>query len=105
MVQRALYLREVTNGIPNCLSPSETLRRLTISRSTLDRLCAQGRLTKIRVSEGRVGITIESIERHLAVLNAPAEAATPLERRVSRRQRELQAASVARRAKRQRSAA
>lgn len=105
MVQMSLYLREVTTELPNCLSPAETMRRLSISRSTLDRLCDQGRLTKIRVSDGRVGIEIESIARHLAALNAPAEAAAPVERRISRRQRELQAASAARRAVRQRSAA
>ncbi|MDX6465363.1 MAG: hypothetical protein QOI27_403, partial [Gaiellaceae bacterium] len=51
MVQEALYLREVTQEIPNCVSPTAACRALTISRSTLDRLCAQGRLEKIRVSD------------------------------------------------------
>jgi predicted site-specific integrase-resolvase len=104
MVQEPLYVREVTHEIPNCLSPTAACRALTISRSTLDRLCAQGRLEKIRVSDGRVGITIESIERHLAVLNGSPETAAP-EPRVSRRKRELQARSAARRAQRERSAA
>jgi predicted site-specific integrase-resolvase len=105
MVQEALYLREVTQEIPNCVSPTAACRALTISRSTLDRLCAQGRLEKIRVSDGRVGITIESIARHLAALNGSPETVAAPEPRISRRKRELQARSAARRAQRVRSAA
>jgi hypothetical protein len=105
MVQTALYLREVTKEIPNCVSPTAACRALTISRSTLDRLCAQGRLQKIRVSDGRVGITIESIAHHLAALNGTPETAAASEPRISRRRRELQARSAARRTQRERSAA
>jgi hypothetical protein len=96
MVEEALYVREVTQEIPDCMSPTVAMRKLSISRSTLDRLCAQGRLEKIRVSDGRVGIAIESIQRHLVALNAPAEAAAIIERRPSRRQRELRARAAAR---------
>jgi predicted site-specific integrase-resolvase len=105
MVQTVPYLREVTHEIPNCVSPTEACRRLSISRSTLDRLCAQRRLQKIRVSDGRVGITIESIAHHLAALNGSPETAAASEPRISRRKRELQARSAARRAQRVRSAA
>lgn len=105
MVQEALYLREVTHEIPNCVSPTAACRALTISRSTLDRLCSQERLKKIRVSDGRVGITIESIEWHLAALNGTAETIPPQAPHVSRRRRELQAKSAARRQQRERSAA
>ena len=105
MVQETLYVREVTHEIPNCLSPTAACRALTISRSTLDRLCGQERLKKIRVSDGRVGITIESIERHLAELNGAAEAIPSQAPHISRRRRELQAKSAARRARRERSAA
>jgi predicted site-specific integrase-resolvase len=105
MVEEALYVREVTQEIPDCMSPTVAMRKLSISRSTLDRLCAQGRLEKLRVSDGRVGITVESIQRHLAALNAPAEVTAITERRPSRRQRELRARGAARRAARERSAA
>jgi hypothetical protein len=72
MVQEALYVREVTNTIPEMVSPAEAMRRTSLSRSTIDRLCARGRLDKKQVSDGRVAITVESIERHLAALNDPA---------------------------------
>jgi hypothetical protein len=75
MVQEALYVREVTNAIPEMVSPSEAARRTSLSRSTIDRLCAQGRLEKKQVSDGRVAITVESIERHLAELNDPLHSA------------------------------
>jgi uncharacterized small protein (DUF1192 family) len=107
MVEKALYVREVTGTtlIPEFLSVAELMRRTGISRSTIDRLCAQGRLEKRRLSDGRVGITVASWERHLAQLNSCDEAPALPEPRLSRRRRQLQGRSAPRRAHRQGSAA
>jgi hypothetical protein len=103
MVQEPLYVREVTQAIPEHLSISEAMRLTTLSRSTIDRLCAEGRLEKRRVSAGRAVITVESLERHLAELNGAANSTPAVpEERVSRRQQALRAQSAARREARQR---
>jgi predicted DNA-binding transcriptional regulator AlpA len=101
MVQEPLYVREVTQAIPEHLSITEAMRLTTLSRSTIDRLCAEGRLEKRRVSAGRAVITVESLERHLTELNGAESAPVVSEERVSRRQQALRAQSTARRKARQ----
>ena len=48
------------------ISREEAARRIGLSMKTLDRLCVTRALTKIRISERRVGFLESEIDRFLA---------------------------------------
>ena len=97
MAEAPLYVRGMNEALPMLVSRVEAARRLTVSIETVDRLAADGRLEKVRVSAGRVAIVVASIERHLDRLNtAPHNEPMQNSRRVPRRLELLRAQKTGR---------
>jgi hypothetical protein len=97
MAAASLYVHGMNETLPMLVTRDEAARRMTLSVETVDRLAAEGRLEKVRVSAGRVAILVASIDRHLDRLNtAPQDEPTQNGRRVPKRLELLRAQKASR---------